>query len=431
MSVPSLEEDLFKMAGLEKDTFLGRWDFLLSPFRASAAESQASAQSVDKDEESRMRIIDSIDLDNLDNLDTEVVTSPTTAAIIPSEEKEAVSTTKKKKSKKKKTAAKSAEKCVKWGTVEQICFSRSIGYDVIPNKGVYPIGLGVEKERVHSTVDQLYIAQQQSLLQRAVAMGVQFKSVEPEVPPPPAPVQSPSPQVTVSKGRKNHRTRSSSVSSVGSVEAEASAPAAVSVTTGLNVLQTLETRQYDYKTTTNPLFAPLGEDERIALLTSATVDIVHDPNFSSNPLTEINNEIKTLKANRDSGGCNCKHMKADKMSVAKLKSELVANKHLICYEATPAEIEKLPKAELMKKVKETLKQCVLCVENDCQCVQLGIQCSAQLCGCLRGGHHPGQAQSCANALGVDVYDLARVKQYRKTVLDRLRGIEPSAADMAN
>ena len=52
----------------------------------------------------------------------------------------------------------------------------------------------------------------------------------------------------------------------------------------------------------------------------------------------------------------------------------------------------------------------------------GIQCSAQLCGCLRSGYHPGEAQSCANPEGRDLYDPQRVKEYRLKILSDLSHI---------
>lgn len=363
----------------------------------------------------RMKLIDGIDLDDLPLPDHQAASGTDGANATAAETKA------KKKKPKKKKAAKSSDKAVKWGNVEQICFSRSIGYDRIPNKGVYPIGLGVEKERILSTIDELYTAQQQHLLQRAVAKGLHFKAAD-APPPPPPPVNSPSPQLTSSKGgKKGQRHRSNSVSSVGSVDA--------TPVDDLDALQPLETRQYDYKGQSNPLFQALGEDERIALLTSDSVDIVADPSHAhANPLTEVNNELKHLKSLRESSGCTCKHVKTDKLSMAKMRSELFAKKHLICYEATVQEIDKLPKADLTKKMKEVLKHCALCVANDCQCVQQGIQCSAQLCGCLRGGHNPDQGQACANPEGIDLYDPERVKRHRKSVLQALGGIGPSAAE---
>jgi len=426
MSVPVADEQLFKMAGLESNTILGRWDFFLG----SAFGITSPAKATDSNEETRMRMIDDIDLDNLNLSGTANSTDGTANG---SESK-----TKKKKPKKKKNASKSNDRSLKWGDVEQICFTRSIGYDRIPNKGSYPIGFGHEVERIKSSVDELYNAQQMHLLQRAVARGIDLasltKAAHAFVPPPP-PMSPTGPSGVLDspllgvKGKKvSHRKRSNSVSSVDSAPHSNTATAAATIGNGAKgaagaikgpetTMPALETRQFDYKGAANPLFQALGEDERIALLTSDTVDIVHDPHSNANPLTEVNNEIKVLKSSRSDGlGCNCKHTKIDKLSIAKLRAELLARGHLICYEGTSAEVEKMSKTELTQKVKDVLKVCVLCAANDCQCFQAGIPCSAQLCGCARNGHHPGQAQSCANPNGMDLYDPERVKEYRRTVL---------------
>lgn len=436
MSVPVSDEQLFKMAGLENNSILGRWDFFLG----SAFGITSPAKTADSSEAARMRMIDDIDLDNLSLSGT---SSPSaTAGANSTDNAAAISEikTKKKKPKKKKNASKSSDRSLKWGDVEQICFTRSIGYDRIPNKGSYPIGLGHEVERIKSSVDELYNAQQMHLLQRAVARGIDLatltKAAHVVPPPPPASPngangEHDSPQVGL-KGKKiSHRKRSNSVSSVESVPHSSTATATAILSSASSggkgavtnakgpdtTMPALETRQYDYKGAANPLFQALGEDERIALLTSENVDIAHDPHSNANPLTEVNNEIKQLKSHRSDGlGCNCKHTKIDKLSIAKLRAELLSRGHLICYEGTPTEVEKLSKTELTQKVKDVLKVCVLCVANDCQCFQAGIPCSAQLCGCSRNGHHPGQAQSCANPNGMDLYDPERVKEYRRTVL---------------
>ena len=423
MSGTSTEEDIFTMAGLTKNNFLGRWDFLFtSPFTARAPETETHTAGSTEDD--RMKLIDSIDIENLSVSEPSTPAHKAARTGTPSQEPAAAvgeSKTKKKKSKKKKSSLKSNDKAVKWGNVEQVCFSRSIGYDRIPNKGSYPLGLGQETERIECTVDELFTAQQQYLLQKAVAKGLIFKTPDSSIPPPPI---QPSPKLTSGKGKKS-RSRSNSVTSVGSVDSTPpELPPIPESTDALDILQPLETRQFDYKSKSNPLFMPLGEAERIALLTSDTVDIPVDPDHQFvNPLTEINNEIKQLKSQRESAGCNCKHTKTDKLSIAKLRAELLSNGHLICYEGTTEDVEKLSKAELTLKVKDVLKMCVLCVTNDCQCVQMGLPCSAQVCGCLRGGHHPGQAQSCANPDGQDLYDPARVKEYRRNVLAGVTGTD--------
>lgn len=61
----------------------------------------------------------------------------------------------------------SANKHVHFGNVEEILFSRDIGFDVVPSKGLNPLGFGTEEGRQSYTVDQYTIAQQLNLRKRA------------------------------------------------------------------------------------------------------------------------------------------------------------------------------------------------------------------------------------------------------------------------
>ena len=294
-------------------------------------------------------------------------------------------------------------------------------------------------------MDELLAAQQQRLFQQAIAKGLDTAPTiktpfrrrgmscsdgssnnitTTSIPPPPAVTPDAmqcSPNLSTA-ARKSHRKRSNSVTSVGSID-EATAKSAIATTASTQQLplhvqdgtHLFETRQFDYKHSTNPLFQALGEDERIALLTSDKAEIHVEPQSNANPLTDVNNEIKLLKASRDSGGCSCKHTKADKLSVAKMKSELLAKGHWINFQGSAEEVEKLPKSELTRLVKDVLKVCMMCVANDCQCVQFGVQCSAQLCGCMRGG-----GRKCANPNGFDMYEPDRVNEYRFNILRDLQ-----------
>ena len=95
---------------------------------------------------------------------------------------------------------------------------------------------------------------------------------------------------------------------------------------------------------------------------------------------EISRELKQLRSTRDQSGCSCKPTKVDKLSNGKIKSELVANGHLIGL--NHADIDTLSKAELTLKMKEVLKHCPMCISNACECVQQGIGCFAEVCGCI-------------------------------------------------
>jgi hypothetical protein len=470
MQSPKSEHSIFTLAGLEKN--LGRWDFFFpssapAPTPTKPTNNESAKQLT---EEERMNIIDNIDLDSL-SVDEPEVSAAQNAGQAAS---------KKKRSKKKKSSAKvSHSKTLKWGNAEQICFTRGVGYDRIPNKGTYPLGLGLEEERIVSSVDELVLLQQQRLLQQAIAKGLDlsprvkspyiFKdsaasggvqdradpsSAAGHTPPPPPPPPSTgagagaedvgSPQLGGAggtlKGKKlSHRKRSNSTTSVDSNSAAlAVASSGSSASTSGTLISSLvndpyychfETRQYDFKKDSNPFFHSLGEDERITLLTSGKVDFPTDAasphGVSVNPLTEINNEIKHLKSARDGSGCNCKHVKIDKLSVIKMKAELLTHGHLINYTGSAADIEKLSKTDLTKHVREVLKNCQLCIDNNCACVQMGIKCSAQLCGCARGGYHPGGqfAQQCSNPEGMDCYDAEKVRSYRTKIILDLREAE--------
>lgn len=313
--------------------------------------------------------------------------------------------------------------------------------------GGYPLGLGHVVERTTCTIDQLYYSQQCQLRDRAEQCGIK-SVVLVETSPPDLTLRD----VHIEIGKDNNavkskktkgRSRSNSTTSAGSDSHAAVVISSLATTTTttlskIDASRPLETRQFDYKSSTNPLFYSLDEDKRIHILTAAT-DPHHETTSSSsssratrsyslgmeqsstsNVFTEINNEIRVIKSMRGESGCSCKHTKVDKLSVSKLKSELLNN---CCHLSTVQQlsrddIDKLTKPELMNKVKETLRYCVMCVDNDCACVQQGVPCNSQLCGCLRSGYHPGESQSCANPEGRDLYDLKRVQEYRRDFLAR-------------
>lgn len=319
--------------------------------------------------------------------------------------------------------------------------------------GGYPLGLGYVVERTTCTIDQLYYSQQCQLRERAEQYGI--KSVVPVVETPTDLTLRDVVHIDIGKDnakskKTKGRSRSNSTTSAGSDSHAAAAVVVLSssssaITTTLlkiDTSRTLETRQFDYKSSTNPLFFSLDEDKRIQLLTAADPhpetnsssnsnsratrsnslgmeQMSSSSSSSSNVFTEINNEIRVIKSMRGESGCSCKHTKVDKLSVSKLKSELLNNCHLSAVQQlSKDDIDKLSKPELMNKVKETLRYCVMCVDNDCACVQQGVSCNSQLCGCLRSGYHPGESQSCANPEGRDLYDLKRVQEYRQDLLTR-------------
>jgi hypothetical protein len=123
-------------------------------------------------------------------------------------------------------------------------------------------------------------------------------------------------------------------------------------------------------------------------------------------ITDLNKELKSIRTNREQTGCNCKPIKLDKLSVVKIKQELVA------VGVPGKELESLGKSELTSKLKDILTTCRLCIDNRCSCVANDLPCSAESCSCLKGGNRSEQQQPCANPNGHHVFDPELVHQYR-------------------
>ena len=327
---------------------------------------------------------------------------------------------KKREQKKKKLEscrrARSQSK-VTFGTVEEILFSREISYDAIPSRGAYPLGLGDLESRGNiREVDAYCAEQQQNLRQRSASF--------------------------------ENTTSSSSSSESRIPEVQQGAESDIEV---------LESRQYDYKQgKRNNLFEPTSEEERLVILgsfisasgmkksqmiTEGEIAACSIGSAHPHPIADLNRDVRNIRATRDTTGCNCKALKADKLSVIKMKTELSTHGHLvgICGKTS---IDNLSKTELLSAVKDVLKLCVLCTENNCECVQLGVPCSAeviahevfvvsyflftansrlmikfdtllQVCGCLKHG------KKCGNPEGMSIFDSAIVREYRRNILTDL------------
>lgn len=103
-------------------------------------------------------------------------------------------------------------------------------------------------------------------------------------------------------------------------------------------------------------------------------------------------------------GCSCKPTKVDKLSVAKMKGELIA------LGMNSDEVQKMSKGELSLQLKERIPNCQLCIDNNCMCFQMGIPCSADSCGCLKGGLI--RSSVCGNSFGQRIYSSDIVNTYR-------------------
>ena len=272
---------------------------------------------------------------------------------------------------------------VKWGNVEEIHFSQELSYSSIPNKGLYPLGLGIEiKEKNRTiTVDELFRCQQLNLLERAKVIGISI------------------PNVSSSSTTSNGNNGQSYLSPL------------------------LETRQFDYKGYSNLLYQPHSEDERIAILMSNKIEwsrLTDSSNCKQNKekdnnnsiLSDMNKEVRNIQTSRTQFGCACKPTKVDKLSTGKMKSMLTEQNFCL----NKDEVEKLSKSDLISKVRDLLRNCPLCVNTCCECVQLEVSCSSHLCSCSR----QGAAKVCGNSYGIDLFDAEVVKTYRLSVIEHVK-----------
>jgi len=445
-----VQEDLFRMAGLSKNVFLDQWEFFFSCRKVDEkvekkevsekvgekVSEKVSEKAEEEDEESESEYVRRSRAGSAMSDTPECVKADDVSIDAYSIQ------LKRRKKYDKKKAKKAAAKVrhVHWGSAEQILFSRSVGYDRIPGKGAYPIGLGIELERITCSIDELFQQQQRSLTRAAREKGIEvvyppldsgaagklaaasaaaggngIKAVREHVSEAEHEQRehgADSPKRT----KKNHsqRKRSNSTTSVGSTDDNNPGH---HITASISHLgqYCIETRQFDYKKGSNPLFHSISEDERIVMLTTK-VDLSNVDHSSANPFTDANNEIKLVRASRDEAGCSCKPTKLDKLSVVKMRTELLNHGYRIGFAGSAEQVEQMSKVDLSCMVREVLKNCFLCVANDCHCVQMGIQCNAQLCGCMRGGHRAGVGQNCDNPDGRTIYDPEVVKKHRDEVL---------------
>lgn len=271
---------------------------------------------------------------------------------------------------------------------------------MVPHRGNFPLGLGVEMERSTLSVDDHVRLRQAELLDRLTA-----KSLSPSLSP-------------------------------LSVDAE-------SFTIADYIL---ETRQYDYKprNAVNPLFHSIGEQDRRVILCQEVAAKGNRPrsdsqnNLSSGHVSEseINKELDVIRSSREQSGCNCKPMKVDKLSFGKIKSLLSARSSDI---GLPADsVGTLTKSEACDWMRKLIKICPICVAGNCACITLEVECSAELCSCLRrvgsSGARCNRSDSvdstdadgtvstdinCGNNYGSIVFEPETVDEYRRRVFHSL------------
>lgn len=292
---------------------------------------------------------------------------------------------------------------ISWGNVDAYYFKWMIGQCSVPAKGGTPLGFGEENEELH---EYMSIDKHQSLVTSHLLIRARERGV------------------VVSKDRSGDPKGSKKS---GKEE--------------WDVL--LETRQRDFKKSNNknPLYGPLTEEERVVLLSksirelsqrsysmgdhtdarvsmnrsgsidSASTQSSLNNNDSDEPsLADLNRELRKIRESRERHmGCSCRPIKIDKLSVVKMKAELLSHQGF----EQPA-VDAMSKPELATALKGSLKDCPLCTANNCLCVQLGIECRAETCECLRRR----EIQSCANPNGTVVFDSAAVSEYRMSFLGK-------------
>jgi hypothetical protein len=185
--------------------------------------------------------------------------------------------------------------------------------------------------------------------------------------------------------------------------------------TDTNGFKYLETRQWDFKKgIRNPLFSALSEEERLSIIMTYntnnnkmnSIDISQGENSI---LADINRDLKVIRQSRhDGGGCSCKPVKLDKLSVVKMKSELKNSAYGVTLSSS--EIDAMSKQELTAKLREVLKDTCLCVSAECECFVLGIECSDSTCLCVSKG------RVCKNPFSYYCFDDINVSVYRKQIL---------------
>lgn len=171
---------------------------------------------------------------------------------------------------------------ISFGFVEEIYFKRHIGYDAVPTSGCYPLGFSMHADESCSrsviSVDEHVNRKQAELLLKAQSLPIAQRALV----------------SMTSKCDKEDGTLK------------------------------LETRQFDYKSgLKNPLFEVYDEVSRINLLGFNDGKATIAPEDSANIVRELNNEVIAIRSSRLRNGCSCKPLKIDKLSVAKMKSELL------------------------------------------------------------------------------------------------------------
>lgn len=361
---------IFSQAGLRKNTEEDKWEFTSAPNSPPPPPPVASKASLPADAD-----------------------APSTN-LLPEQDDDKNSSQKKKKSRGRKKRGMSDDLSavdkgkrdvhITWGGVDEILFERSVGFDSIPTKGEYPLGLGNFVEICTSSVDELFSRRQ--YLEILAANQAEAEAV--------MSAQSLSKKKKPATKKSNQRKDSYDHNADHSHSSNATPESMTS-----DELKQLMDAQV------------VSEADRIRKLSDLALhhNAHHDNQLTPTLLEEINHEILSIRNSREHIGCSCKPFKVDKMNVNQLKAKLHMYESQLPPSAGP--IDKMKKADLMSHVKEFVKDCKQCSDNNCECVKLEIPCAFFACDCMKGS-----SLDCYNAYGKDSFDMDRIDEVRKQVL---------------
>lgn len=411
----------------------------------------------------------------------------------------------KKKNRKQRQRAQSR---LTWGNVSQHSFTLTLGHSVVPSKGCYPLSLGSEIPELYSeqSVDEYISFRQAELIVRTQERGIvlslsshptgaiRSSSSVPIPIPTSTPGSSAAPYVTLETRQYDYKRGVSNplfsslneeerrliLATMGSHQPQGkssctpprkdkclnsdnkwsstTSSASSGTTRGYNGtsagtanFHATSPPKSRSNSITSASSSAIGEKSPTPGSSLASYCLPADETLSPHFIAELHKEIKVIQKSRDENvGCSCKPTKVDKLSVGKMKSELfalssaAAAMHDSCSGALSREaIEAMPKPELIATLKELLRASALCL-SDCECLVLGIPCSADACTCLRKAHigdlhneistvtapapapapntsgipgTTGKGQICGNPSGRIVFDKDAVNAYRKKVLE--------------
>lgn len=373
---------VFSQAGLRKNVEEDKWEFVKDE-PLNSAEKRASINK---------------DLPPPPEFPPDVTTPPPSVEFTDDTEK---SSPKKKKNRGRKKRGMSQdlansekeknENHISWGHVDEILFERGIGFDCIPSKGGYPLGLGEFVEVCTSSVDELFSRRQ--YLECLAANHAEAAIMS---------AQSVSGKKKSSAGKKTANSQRKD-----SFDKHSDHPITPEEMTADEIIQMMDAQV-------------ISEADRIRTLSNLTLH--HHQNNHSNlhvspvVLDEVNHEINSIRNSRQHIGCSCKPVKVDKMNVNQLKAKLHQFESQLPPNVGP--IDKMKKADLLVHVKEFVKDCKQCIDNNCECVRLEISCAVFACDCMKGS-----PKDCHNTFNAGIFDPDETDVVRKQVLVELKARE--------